>query len=308
MPTNAPGAFQVAASTQPSGAPVPPATPTRRTCRLCAATGARLRFTKGGKDFLRCDACGFVWLDPLPTVAELEAHYRWTYAEGPYTVFAAAEDVRSLIARERLAAVRAALGAGPCLDVGASTGAFVAAARADGIDARGIELSAAAAEAARAAGLPVDNVRLEDFEPGTPLAAVTAFDTIEHLLDPGALLERAHRWLEPGSALALTLPDIGSPAARLLGKRWYFYAPKDHLHYFDGRTIARLLETHGFRIERIEPAYKPLTLGYVARQIEVFYPPLTPVARLLRTIPSRWLARTIRVPVGEMLVVARRDG
>ncbi len=275
---------------------------------MCGGAQVRPRFTKGGKSFLRCSACGFVWLEPLPTRAELESHYAWTYAQGPYVVFAAADDIRRLIARDRLAALRADLGPGPCLDVGASTGAFVAEARRAGHAATGIELSAAAAEFARQAGLPVRQARIEDFEPEEPLAAVTAFDTIEHLLDPAVLLDRARGWLTPGGLLAMTLPDIGSAAARVLGRRWYFYAPRDHFHYFDRHTIARLLRGHGFRVERIEPATKPLTLDYVARQIEVFYPPLSPLAALLRRLPGALRGRPMRIPVGEMLVVARRDG
>ncbi|HZR82449.1 MAG TPA: class I SAM-dependent methyltransferase [Candidatus Binatia bacterium] len=277
-------------------------------CRVCGGADRRLLFRKGGRDFQRCTGCGFVWLEPLPTVDELERHYAWTYTEGPYTVFAAADDIRALIARERLAALAGAMPGGPWLDVGASTGAFVAAARAAGHDARGIELSEAASAAARAAGLPVERARLEEWDPPAPLAAVTAFDTIEHLLDPAALPERARRWLIPGGTLVLTLPDVASGAARFLGKRWYFYAPNDHFHYFDRRTIARFLARHGFRVERVARATKPLTLAYVSRQIEVFYPPLAAVGHALRRLPESWLSRTLRVPVGEMLVIARRDG
>lgn len=280
----------------------------RGRCRVCGGGEARERFVKGGKRFLACAGCGFVWLDPLPTVEELAAHYAWTYSEGPYTVFASAEDVRGLIARDRLAALRGSLPYGPCLDVGASTGAFVAAARAAGHDASGIELSQTAALAARAAGLPVEHARLEEFEPRAALAAVTAFDTIEHLLEPAVLLERARRWLLPDGLLALTLPDIGSFAARALGKQWYFYAPRDHFHYFDRKTIALFLAAHGFAVERVETATKPLTLAYLARQIEVFYPPLAGAAGVLRRLPSAWLGQPIRIPVGEMLVVARRHG
>ena len=161
---------------------------------------------------------------------------------------------------------------------------------------------------ARDAGLPVERARIEEYTPPRALGAVTAFDTIEHLLDPAVLLRQAHRWLAPGGVLALTLPDIGSAAARVLGRFWYFYAPLDHFHYFDRHTIARLLATHGFRVERVVPATKPLTLDYVARQIEVFYPPLSPAASLLRRLPAGARVRPIRIPVGEMLVVARRDG
>src|SRR5439155_16060399 len=166
--------------------------------------------------------------------------------------------VRQLIARHRLASLRPLLGTGPCLDVGAATGSFVAAARAAGIEAEGIERSTEAAAAAQRAGLPVYATRLEDFAPARPYRALTAFDLIEHLLDPTALLERARAWLVPGGLLALTLPDIGSAPARLLGRRWYFYAPRDHFHYFDRRTIARLLVARGFRVERIARVTKPL--------------------------------------------------
>ena len=136
---------------------------------------------------------------------------------------------------------------------------------------------------------------------------MTAFDTIEHLLDPTTLPERAHRWLRPGGMLALTLPDIGSPIARVLGKHWFFYAPHVHFHYFDRSTIARFLEARGFRVERIATAAKPLTPDYVAGQVEVFYPALAAGAGLLRRLPRSLRERTIHVPVGEMLVLARRS-
>jgi len=249
-----------------------------------------------------------MWLEPLPSRAELDAHYAWTYGEGPYTVFAAAEEVRGLVARDRLATLRPLLGAGPCLDIGASTGSFVAAARGGGVETEGIELSPEAAAAAQHAGLPVRAAHLEDFEPALPYHAITAFDVIEHLLDPTVLLLRAHAWLAPGGLLALTLPDVGSAAARLLRRWWYFYAPRDHFHYFERRTIGKLLAAHGFRVERIARATKPLTLGYVAREIEVFYPALGRAARLLDRLPASLRGRPIRLPLGEMLVVARRDG
>lgn len=278
-----------------------------RACLACGGETSRALFEKGGKSFLRCPDCGYVRLEPLPTIEELEAHYAWTYAEGPYAVFAAAEDVRSFIARDRLASLGRSLPEGPWLDVGASTGAFVRAAREAGHDARGIELSEAAVAAATRSGLPVERARIEDWEPSEPLAAVTAFDVLEHLLDPTVLPERVRRWLRPDGVLALTLPDIGSPVARAMGRHWFFYAPNDHFHYFDRASIARFLARHGFRAERIVTAAKPLTPAYVAGQVEVFYPPLAAASRLVRLLPRGLRERTIHVRVGEMLVVARRS-
>ena len=80
-----------------------------------------------------------------------------------------------------------------------------------------------------------------------------------------------------------------------------------HFHYFDRSTIARFLEARGFRVERIATAAKPLTPDYVAGQVEVFYPALAAGAGLLRRLPRSLRERTIHVPVGEMLVLARRS-
>ncbi|HZP40555.1 MAG TPA: class I SAM-dependent methyltransferase [Candidatus Binatia bacterium] len=273
-------------------------------CLVCAGTRRRPRFRKGGRAFVACAGCGFTRVEPLPSPEELERHYAWTYEQGPYAVFAAADHVRTLVARARLAALRPLLGTGPILDVGASTGSFVAAARAAGVAAEGIERSERAVALARLHDLPVRLARLEDFAPAAPYAAVTAFDVIEHLLDPGVLLARARAWLAPGGTLALTLPDGRSAAARLLGRAWWFYAPDDHFHYFDRRTIVVFLARHGFRVAHATSWRKPLPLAYVLAAGAAFYPRLAravaPVAGLARRLGDP----ALRLPVGEMLVVA----
>src|SRR5262245_1430889 len=186
-------------------------------CVLCGGP-QRLVFRKRGWDFVRCGACGLVSLAPLPTLAALDAHYDTSYTSGTYgTVFAAAEAVRTAIARRRLEMVRSTLPPGRWLDVGASTGSFVALAAAAGMAAEGIELNATAVAQARARGLAVHRTRVETFAPPQRYAAVTAFDVTEHLLDPGDFVRRVATWLEPAGVLALTVPNVASLAARLLG-------------------------------------------------------------------------------------------
>ena len=147
---------------------------------------------------------------------------------------------------------------------------------------------------------------VEDFTPAAPYDAVTAFDVLEHLREPRAFLDRLRGWLAPGGTLALTLPDVSSVYPRLLmGRHWFYYAPSDHLHYFDPRTITRLLGDHGFADTRVGRAYKPLTLSYVALQLRQFTPLLGRVATVLAgTLPSALRERPIRFYIGEMMVVA----
>ena len=275
-------------------------------CLVCRGTRARVLFRKGGKDFVRCEACGFVWLDPMPTAAEVGAYYEQSYRAGIYEPYAAADTIRRLIAEHRLAAIGPHARPGRWLDVGAATGHFVEAAARTGIAAEGCELSESAVARARARGLTIHHTAVEDFTPAAPYDTITAFDVLEHLREPRVFLDRLRGWLAPSGTLALTLPDVSSIYPRLLMRRhWFYYAPSDHLHYFDPRTITRLLADHGFAGARVTRAYKPLTLAYIALQLEQLTPALGRVAGLLvRAVPRALRERPIRCYIGEMMVVA----
>lgn len=277
-------------------------------CPACGGRGFRHLFHKQGYGFVRCAGCGLVRLDPLPDPATLPDVYDRSYENGLYAAFARAEAVREATARARVAALRAHARESPWLDVGASTGALVRAARAAGIDAEGIELSAPAVAAARAAGLPVTRASAEHFAPTRRYGCVTAFDLLEHLVDPAGFLARVRAWLAPGGRLALSVPDISSAAARLMGRHWYYYAPPLHVYYFDRRTLVRLLARHGFRTVHVGPAPKVLTPDYALELLATFNPWLHHAGRVLSAVLPRTLrTRPVRVPVGELLLVAEPD-
>jgi 2-polyprenyl-3-methyl-5-hydroxy-6-metoxy-1,4-benzoquinol methylase len=277
-------------------------------CLLCGESVRKKLFIKGGKTFVRCSHCGLVWLEPLPTAADIAGYYARAYAEGIYAPFAGAEEIRRIIAEHRLEIVRPLARPGRWLDVGCSTGHFVEAAAQAGIEAEGIDASPRAVELARARGLKAFHAQGEDFQPPNQYDTITAFDVIEHTRDPGAFLSGLRRWIDPGGTLILTLPDVASIYPRLLMRRhWFYYAPNDHLFYFTPRTIAQLLVRHGFSVRRITRAYKPLTLDYIVSQLPHFNPTLGRVVRLAtRALPRRLTARRWRFYVGEMMAIATR--
>jgi 2-polyprenyl-3-methyl-5-hydroxy-6-metoxy-1,4-benzoquinol methylase len=248
-----------------------------------------------------------VALDPLPSGEALAAHHEASYADGAYATFGAAAPVRAIIARQRVTMVARFAAPGPWLDVGASTGAFVAAAREAGHDAEGIELSAAAVARATAYGIPVRRAAVESFVPSRAYTLVTAFDLIEHLPAPFDFLARAADWLAPGGRLALTLPNAASMAARTLGRHWFYYAAPDHVHYFTPASVRRCLARAGFEILALRPVTKPLPLDYATEQLRTLAPALAPAVRLAAAaLPGRWRTRALPMPLGEMLVVAQR--
>ena len=274
-------------------------------CPLCGATATESLFHKHGYAFVRCAECSLVRLDPVPDAATLAEVYERSYRDGLYSVFAAADDVRAATARAKLAALRPHTSPGPWLDAGCSTGAFLAAASEAGVDIEGFDLSGVAVAEARGKGLRATEATADTFAPSQRYACVTAFDMIEHLIDPNPFLERARGWLLPEGRLAITVPDIASWQARLMGKHWYYYAPPVHISYFDAGTVTRLLKRHGFRPLAVVSAPKVLTIDYVLGQLAAFNPLLHRAARAAAAlIPAGSRSRPLHIPVGEILVVA----
>jgi 2-polyprenyl-3-methyl-5-hydroxy-6-metoxy-1,4-benzoquinol methylase len=277
-------------------------------CRLCGSRASTRLFEKHGWAFVRCGRCGLVSLDPLPSAAEIAAHHEQSYARGEYAVFAAADEIRRGIARDRFERARRLAPPGPWLDVGCSTGAFVATAAERGVDAEGLEISSVAVARARANGLNVHEGAVEDFVPTRRYAVITAFDVVEHLREPLAFVRRVGTWLQPDGVLVLAVPNIDSFAARILARHWFYYAPPDHIHYFTPATLRRLLAEGGLDLLDVRPVYKPLTMDYAAEQLAHLTPALAPVARTVaRILPRRLGAYAWPLPLGEILASARRS-
>jgi 2-polyprenyl-6-hydroxyphenyl methylase/3-demethylubiquinone-9 3-methyltransferase len=297
-------------ATEDGRAPVP--------CPACGGERFSSAFEKRGYRFEHCDSCRFLRVNPQPSPSELAAFYAASYRDSGYQEFARADSIRRAIAEHRFARiVREAPRARRWLDVGASTGAFVravvegsralpAAAAGNGhVVAEGIELSQEAVATARREGLELHHSSIEDFEARGAYDVVTAFDVLEHLREPQVLLDKCREWLAPGGVLVLTVPDIGSLPARLMGRFWYYVDPPGHLHYFDSGSLGSFFARHGFTPRVIEPAYKVLTLAYSFEVLRRLNPGLAPLARGLGSVlPRSVLTRQRRLGIGELLAMA----
>ena len=277
-------------------------------CVVCDASTLDYLFNKGTVEYWECPACTVRMQVPLPDAETLREYYDASYEEGVYgTLFAANESLKETTAARRFRSVARRAPAGPWLDIGASTGVFVQCCIANGVDARGIEISDIAAGAARDRGIPVETCAVEDYEPIEPFAAITAFDIIEHVTSPADMVERAHKWLAPGGRLLIATPDTTSPLSRLMGRRWTMYIPEEHVVLFNEKSLTHLLESRGFRVVEKRAFRKPITFSYGVRHLELYNPQLARLGGLAeRALPSRLSDAVLPMPLGEMLVVAEK--
>ena len=265
------------------------------------------RFGTALADISRCRACGHMQLEPMPTADTLAV----AYAEAESDAYAreeAGQRATARLALERLTA-HLAPGIGPprLLDVGCWLGFLLDEARRRGWEVTGLEPSRyASAYAREVLGLDVRTAGLEDEGPGgPPRDAIVMGDVIEHLVDPGAVLERLRSWTAPGALLYLALPDAGSVLARALGGRWWSVLPT-HVQYFTRASIVRLLIRHGWRVLDLRTAPKAFSLAYYLSRISGYSGPLG--AGLVRVAEAGGISRRLVAPDfrDRMALVARR--
>jgi SAM-dependent methyltransferase len=213
---------------------------------------ARAWRRKRGFDIYLCKACGNAFVPPEVIPTDLEQLYSKSYFEGAHnTGYPGYLNDQSLLVRnfeDRLAWIEKLKPPGRrLLDVGAAYGLFLKVARDAGWDAEGVEIAPdCAAEARRISGAPVAAGDFLNVELQGQFDVIVMFDVIEHMRDPLACMRRARELLVPGGRLVIETGDHASPWARLLGDRWYFLDPPQHLFYFSKRGLDWAFDRAGF--------------------------------------------------------------
>jgi len=216
-------------------------------------------------DIVQCRQCQLIYNNPQPDPDSLFDVYK--KVEDPlYLKEAAARErtfERSLDQLHRFIEFR-----GKLLDIGCYNGLFMKLATSAGWMTEGIELSTWAADQARKLGIgniykkPLELLKL----PKNNFNAITMWDVIEHLSNPGAMLINVHSLLKPGGILAFSTHMVDSWAARLLGTRYPFFMEM-HMVHFSKTTITRLLHKQGFQVLKIQPHPRILRVGYFLEKL-----------------------------------------
>ena len=197
-------------------------------------------------DLWLCKNCGYIFSLLLP------------YKKYIYTLYQKVEDplydeeaenrslnfIRILSFLEKLRPKK-----GKLFDVGAATGILLNLAKNRGWEIDGIEPSSWAVNYALTKyKISIKWGVFEEFNlPLNHYDVVTMIDLLEHIPNPKEGIKKAHSVLKKGGILCVVTPDIKSPIARLLGKKWWHLRPA-HLSYFSKKSLRNLLEKFGFQI------------------------------------------------------------
>jgi SAM-dependent methyltransferase len=206
---------------------------------------------------VRCANCTLHYLNPQPTLQDLESHYPATY--DPFTTPAPGElpALQRLSLnyglRKRCREVLRHKHEGRLLEIGCASGLFLDALRREGNwQVQGVDTSELAVRYAREQfGLdvflgPVEDARFADGS----FDAVVMWDVLEHVHRPRETLLEIHRLLKADGVLIIRAPLLGSWDQAFFGRYWAGWDIPRHLTIFSMRTLQLMLEYSGFRLKR----------------------------------------------------------
>lgn len=232
-------------------------------CNLCNADNTKLLFTKNSMKIVRCVNCGLIYVNPQPSKEDIKKIYKNGYFNGSWqSDFLSEKKLYTPRFKERLRQIIAFKTKGKLLDVGCAVGYFLEAARDDGWQAFGVEISSFAARYARDSGFDVFTGTLEEANhPAQSFDVVTLWHVLEHMEDPLGCLLETHRILKKSGLVAIELPNIGSRKFKKLRENWDQLKPHEHLYYFTPGALTKMVKKARFKIAEISTVPKGTNIG-----------------------------------------------
>ena len=289
-----------------------------QTCIICGSDPAlNQTFRFHHYDVCVCRHCGFRWLDPQPTEAELANIYTDHYFldEGQAEITELVNQLKRATARLYLEQLVQGDESSPSglslLEIGCGMGDFLLEAQSKGFRVSGLEVTDHLVEFANrrlgVSSIQKGFIETADFQ-NESFDIIAFFDVIEHVRNPVDFMRRVQGLLKKKGRVFLVTPSLDSWSAQLLGKNWMEYKV-EHLSYFNKKSLSLLLEKAGFAHIRFLPNYKILNLDYINRHFVRF--PVKGVSPLLKSLravtPDKVAYLPVKVVASGMAVIADKQ-
>jgi ubiquinone/menaquinone biosynthesis C-methylase UbiE len=219
---------------------------------------------------MQCNSCGLVYLNPRPTVADLDTIYPDSYHAFDFSEkdFGFVHKVRSRLEANRLLSwCKDLSGDAKILDIGCGDGFHLKLLKQFGKKSwtvEGIDISERAAAAAGRSGIKIHTGSVENIGlPENSYDLAFMIQTIEHVEHPEKVLAGARRLLKPGGKLVIVTDNTGSPDFNFFrGGYWGGYHFPRHWNLFNKNSLRKLAVKTGYEVADLITAVSPVNWVY----------------------------------------------
>jgi SAM-dependent methyltransferase len=251
---------------------------------------------------VKCNKCGLVRSDPIAPPDVLARLYK----QSTFTYTSEVENIKQTYGRYLAGLTKYGVQKNALLEIGCGNGFFLGEALAQGyLVARGIEPSEGAVLEARPDVRPhivCDMMRPGIFKP-EQFDVICLFQVLDHLFDPGSLLDECFNILKPGGLILCVNHNIESWTAKLL-KQLSPIIDIEHTFLYSSGALNHIFESHGFISRQVAPVYNIYTASYLTHLLPL---PVSIKTLLLNFLTSSPLGKIpLSVPLGNIYIVAQK--
>jgi SAM-dependent methyltransferase len=200
---------------------------------------------ENGYRAVQCRQCGLIYVDPLPSKAELQALYESQQTAVDLRGHILNRDRKEAQARRSLKMIRHHVKTGKLLEVGSAAGYFLRYARTHGFDVQGVEPTAPLARfSSEILGVATHHGDLDELPFQTESFDVVFLrNVLSHIPDPVSQFASLRQLLRPGGFIVVETGNVAEVPKEQVDR----LELPEHCFHFSEYLVRRLLARTGFR-------------------------------------------------------------